>query len=381
MDPRPAAARARPTDMTRLRISLVALLLAAAALMAGCSTGGSGSDDSVDGILKQTFETGKSISSGRVSLDLGADLKGVKDIEGPVGLKLSGPFQSDGARKLPKFDLSLTVRASGSSFTAGATSTGTQGFVKFGGTTYSIPSNIFTLFKQGYEQAQSAAGSKDKSATTFESLGIHPRKWLKDARKAGTAEVGGAQTDHITASIDVGKFVDDLNEIVKKADSLGVTSGTQVEGGITGIEKLELVRSVKSSVVDVYSGKSDRILRRLKVRMDIDVPVEARSQVGGLSTGTVTFDLLLADVNEDQAISAPSGEARPLSELLNRFGLSGLTAGGSDDESSSGGSSSGSGSATTTPAAQGASKEYLDCLQKAGQDLAKVQKCADLLAG
>ena len=369
--------------MTRLRTALLALLLAAAAMVAACGSGG-GAADSVDGILKETFEAGKTISSGRVSLDFNADLNGVKDIEGPVGLKLTGPFESDGARKLPKFDLNLTINASGSSFTAGATSTGTQGFVKFGGENYSVPANIFDLFKAGYEQAYAAGSDSKKDSKdeglTFSSLGIHPRAWLKDAKKAGTATVGGAQTDHITASIDVGKFVDDLNEILKKADSLGVTSGTSVEGGITGLEKLELVRSVKSSVVDVYSGESDRILRRLKVRLDIDVPIEARSSVGGLSTGTVNFDLLFADVNKKQSIGPPSGETRPLSELLNRFGLSGLTAGGSDSGSTDSGSSSGSGSATTTPGAQGVSKEYLDCLQKAGQDLAKVQKCADLLA-
>src|SRR5437870_1654741 len=105
--------------MTRLRISLLALLVAAAALVAACGSGGA-SDDSVDGILKQTFEAGKSISSARVALDLNADVKGVKSITGPVGLKLTGPFQGDGAGKLPKFDLNLSVLASGSSFSAGA---------------------------------------------------------------------------------------------------------------------------------------------------------------------------------------------------------------------------------------------------------------------
>jgi hypothetical protein len=367
--------------MTRLRISLLALLLAAAALVAACGSGGA-SDDSVDGILKQTFDSGKSISSARVALDLNADLKGVKDLEGPVGLKLSGPFQSDGAGKLPKFDLNLSIQASGSSFSAGATSTGKQGYVKFGGTTYSVPSDIFALFKQGYEQTQTSATKKKTNGVTFSSLGVHPRAWLKDARKVGTENVGGAKTTHITASIDVGKFVDDLNQIVSKADSLGLSTGSKVQG-ITGIEKLEIERSVKSSKVDVYSGESDRILRGLKVRVDIDVPAEARSSVGGLSTGTIDFNLVLSGVNEKQSVAAPSGQTRPLSELLSRFGLNGLTAGegSSGSGSGSGSSSSGGSSTTTSPSSSTASKKYLDCLQKAGQDLTKVQKCADLLSG
>jgi hypothetical protein len=358
--------------MNRLRISLLALLVAAAALVAACGSGGA-ADDSVDGILKQTFETGKSISSARVALDLNADLNGVKGVDGPVGLKLNGPFQSDGAGKLPKFDLNLTVLASGSSFSAGAVSTGKQGFVKFGGTTYSVPSDIFALFKDGYEQTQSAA-SKKTNGVTFSSLGIHPRAWLKDARKVGTESFGGAETTHITATIDTGRFVDDLNQIISKADSLGLSSSGVKP--LTGIEKLEFERSVKSSSVDIYSGNEDRILRGLKVKVGIDVPPEARSAVGGLSTGTVTFDLTLSGVNESQSVKAPTGNIRPLSELLSRFGLSGLVAG----EGSSGSSSSSS-TTTTSTTSSSASKKYLDCLQKAGQDLTKVQQCADLLNG
>ena len=105
------------------------------------------------------------------------------------------------------------------------------------------------------------------------------------------------------------------------------------------------------------------------------MPAEARSSVGGLSTGTVNFNITLEGVNKDQSVAAPSGATRPLSELLSRFGLNGLTAG----EGSSG-SSSGT-STTTTPATSTASKKYLDCLQKAGQDLTEVQKCASLLSG
>jgi len=359
--------------MNRQRFALLVSLLAASALVAACGSGsGGGSADSVDGILKQTFDTGKSISSGRLSLDLSADLKGAQGITGPVGFKLTGPFQSTGSRKLPKFDLNLSVNASGQSFSAGAVSTGSQAFVKFSGTTYSVPANIFDLFKQGYEQSQSS-GTKTKSTPTFQSLGIHPRSWLVGAREVGTESVGGADATHITAKVDVSKFVDDLNQIVSKAGSLGVTGGSKVQG-ITGIQKLEIVRSVKSSSVDVYSGNSDRILRRLSVRLDLDVPAEARSSVGGLSTGTVRFDLLLADVNKDQSISAPSGATKPLSDLLGRFGLGGLTAGAT-------GTGSGSTSTTpsTTPVSPSASKKYLDCLQKAGQDLAAVQKCAALV--
>jgi hypothetical protein len=341
-------------------------MLAAPGLLAAC--GGNGSE-SVDEILAKTFDPGTTISSGRLALNVTADLEGVKGLEDPVGLKLSGPFQSSGAKKLPTFALDLSISAGGQSFTAGATATSNAAFIEFGGTTYSVPAEIFRDFKQGYEQAAARDGDEKQSGITFESLGIRPRAWLADARKAGTVDVGGAETTHITAKIDVAKFVDDLDRILARAGSLGVTKERKADG-LSAIEKLAVQQAIRSSAVGVYSGVDDRILRRLTVRVELDVPEEARSRASGLRAGTLRFDLLLADVNQDQRVSAPAGPTRPLSELLARFGLGSSGGGGSD------GSGQDAPAAPTTP---DASREYLDCLEKAGQDLAKVQECASLL--
>src|SRR3954469_23298764 len=86
------------------------VLLAFAVLLAGC---GSSSDESVGGLLKDTFAGGKSVKSGKLNVQLDANLQGVQSLNGPVRLKVSGPFQSTGSNELPKFDFTLSITSNG----------------------------------------------------------------------------------------------------------------------------------------------------------------------------------------------------------------------------------------------------------------------------
>ena len=93
---------------------------------------------------------------------------------------------------------------------------------------------------------------------------------------------------------------------------------------------------------------------------------------GEKTSGTLTLDFQLLDLNEDQSIEAPS-DAKPFDQLLGQLGGLGLGgAGGSG--SGSGGSGSGSGASAEDL------KKYSDCVTEAGSDTAKAQKCAELLS-
>jgi len=124
--------------------------------------------------------------------------------------------------------------------------------------------------------------------------------------------------------------------------------------------------AVKDPKVEIYTGKDDKILRRMVVNMGID------SQG---TSGTVMFDVSITDLNEDQDIAEPQ-DAKPFTELLGQLGGLGLAAGGS-------GSSSGSGSSGGASAGGSAEdlQKYSDCLSKAGSDVDEARKCADLLTG
>jgi hypothetical protein len=352
--------------------ALLALLLATAAGVSAC--GGGSDDQDANALLKATFGPDQNIKSGRLSLNLAFDGKGLKSISGPVSLKVAGPFQTVGKGKLPKLDISIALSGGGANFSAGAVTTGDKGWLKLQGTSFVVDDQTFAQFKQGYEQASSKNdGGKNPSLS---SLGVDPLRWLKDPKVAGTEEVGGAETEHITAGIDVGALLDDVSTLLSKAGQLGQTAGT-VPGKLTDQQRKDIEASVKDAKVDVWTGKDDKALRRLKLDVGIDVPQAVRPRAGGLTTGTLVFDLTIADLNQPQEITGPKN-ARPLSQLQQLI-AGGATGGtGSTGASGSAGSASGGGSAAPTTTAPSGSSEYLDCIAAAGSDVAKIQKCATL---
>ena len=352
------------------------LLFALPLLVAGCGGSSGGGDASTSQLLKDTFSGGKTVKSGKLDVSLGFQAQGLPTLTGPVALKLSGPFQSQGAGKLPKFDFDLALAAGGQTVQAGAISLGDSGFLKFGGNAYTVDKALFDQFKTGYEKSQAHAKSKD-AGPSFGALGVDPARWLKDARKVGKASVGGASTFHITSGVDVPRFLADVNTLLSKAKNLGGSTTQNVPQGLSPTVQSIIERSVKSAQVDVYTGESDHTLRRLALSVSLAVPKDAQKSAGGLKSGELRFDLQIADLNADQTINAPANP-KPLSDLQQALGV--LQGGGSTGAGTSTTPSTTTPSTTTTPSA-GAPKAYLDCVQKAGTDIAKVQQCAGLLNG
>jgi len=354
----------------RPRLLLLALAALLAVVVAGCggSDGSSASEDtSVDELLKQTFTGKKKVDSGRLDLSLKIDVQGgSSQVQGPISLSLSGPFQTQGKGKLPKFDIDAAFEGSGQSLKAGVTSTGDKAFVNFQGTEYAVSDQVFQQFKAGYEQAQKQSADKGNQQS-LATLGIDPRRWLTDAKNAGEAEVGDTDTIKITGGVDVSKLLDDVNTALEKARNLGVQGSESLPEKLTDKQKQEAADAIKDLSVEIYTGKDDTTLRRMVVNMGVD----AKDSGGGATTGTLTLDFSLLDLNEDQTIEAPSG-AKPFDELLGQLGGLGLGGAGS---SGSGSSGSGSGGASAEDL-----KKYSDCVTAAGSDTAKAQKCADVLS-
>jgi hypothetical protein len=346
-------------------------------LAAGCGSSGGG-DASTATLLKDTFGGGKAVKSGKLDVSLGFQAQGLPTLTGPVAFKLAGPFASQGAGKLPKFDFDLDIAAGGQTIQAGAVSVGDGGFIKFGGSAYALDKALFDQFKTGYEKSQQASKSKD-AGPSFKALGVSPSTWLKGARKVGTADVGGTSTFHITSGVDVPRFLADVNRLLGKAKNLGVSGAQGVPQGLSPAVQSTIERSVKSAQVDVYTGKDDHALRRLALSVSLVVPKDAQQAAGGMKSGELRFNLTIAGLNSDQSIKAPSG-ARPFSEL--QTALAALQGGGSTTTPATTTPATTTPSAgTTAPPSAGASSAYLDCVQKAGTNIAEVQKCAALVNG
>jgi hypothetical protein len=352
---------------------LVALALALVAALTLAACGGGGGDATK--LLNQTFSGGKKVRSGQLDLALRIDAKGASQLGGPVTIKLSGPFESQGNGTLPKFDFELALNASGTrNFSAGAISTGDQGFLKLKGQAYQVPPNVFASFKQGYEQSQKQAQQKSQSRS-LSSFGVDPRQWLKDSKVEGDADVQGTTTTHVSAKVDVPKLLDDVNRILAKAGQLGLAQGRQLPSGITPQQRQALQKAIKDTRFDLYSGKDDHVLRRLVVKLTFEVPKSARGQASGLTGGDLTFDLTLAKLNQPQTVTAPAS-SRPFSELSSQLRAAlGTSAGGGAATTAPGGTT------TTSPGGNAKAQRYLQCLQQAGGDVGKAQKCAALLNG
>lgn len=350
----------------------LAILVAAATGLVACG-GGDGeasTNTDVNTLLDKTFSGKKEVKSGKLDLALKLNVSGGDSgVSGPIDVRLRGPFESQGQTKLPKFDLDLEASGAGQNIKAGVESTGDKGFVNFDGQEYALSNEVFQQFKQGYEQAAAKGeSSKGKDELSLASLGIDPRKWLTNPTNAGEAKVGDTDVIRITGGVDVGKLLDDINAALGKAGSLGL-SNEELPSKLTAEQKRQVEEGIKDVKVEIATGKDDTILRRLKVDLKAEDPK-------GDGKADVSLDLQLLDLNEGQDFPEPKN-TKPFDELLGKFG--GLGLGGVLGGSGSSGSGSGSSGSGSSGSSQEKLKEYSDCLEKAGQDLSKAQKCAEVL--
>jgi hypothetical protein len=354
--------------MTRPVALLLLVLLLAVGLVA-CGGGDDGGEEAssstdVNTLLTQTFTGKKEVDSG--NLDLSLDIKAEGGQAQSVSIKLAGPFQTQGDGSLPEFSLDASLEGGGQNFSAGATSTGDKGYLSFQGTDYVVDDQVFQQFKAAFEEAQKQGSGQQQS---FASLGMDPRKWLTDPKNEGEAKVGDEDTIKITGGVDVSALLDDINNALEKASSLGLDQGGQVPERITEAQKRQVIESVKDPRVEIYTGKDDQILRR----MVVDVGVEDEG-----TSGTVAFDVSITELNEDQEIAEPS-DAKPFEELVGQLGGLGLGGLGGAAGSGSGSGSSGSGSGGGGSAED--FEKFSKCIEDAGNDTEKARACADLLSG
>lgn len=349
----------------RLRVLPVLVLLSCFAALVGLSACGGGGNPTET--LKETFSGKKKIDSGKFKLTLNLKTSGLKTVTKPINLDLSGSFQSEGKNKLPAFDIALNAKAEGQTVDAGAISTGDAGFIEFRGTTYAVPSSVFTQFKKGYEKSQKQNDKEDKGSLA--KFGIDPLKWAKDEKAEDDTKVGDIEVTHVSAAVDVPAMLDNLDTALAQAGKqLGGAQAKSLPKAIPADVKKQIIEAVKTASFDVYTGKDDKILRKLTVSLSFNVPKAQQKKLNGLKSADLSFDIELTDLNEEQTITKPKS-TKPLSELTKSLGgLAGLGGGGS--------SSSGQ---KLSAADQAKVAKYQQCIQDAGQDVKKAQQCAAAL--
>jgi hypothetical protein len=366
--------------------AVCALALLVAVIVAGCG----GDDDEASGqdpqtVLDETFSNDESISSGDLNLTLGVEASG--DQGGSLEVSLSGPFQRDpeDATAIPQLDWTATATGSGPDFdldfTGGLVVTADNAYVEYNDNAYEVGSETFTQvrdqleaqadagtstsFAEGCKQALEQAGATDTSGCD-----IDLQTWLTNLSDEGTADVAGAPTVHVYGDLDVNQVLTDIADLVMAFPGASDSGFDPAQLGV-------FESAVTEASMDVYSGESDHLLRKLEVNLGIDPSAIPGGESAAIDNVEIDFVLELASVNEQQTIEAPSN-AQPISQLLSDLGISandldeipglpdtsGGDSGGGSDSSDSGG---------------GSTDDYFECIQEAGSDPEAINKCASLL--
>jgi hypothetical protein len=349
--------------LPRVRRFACLLLLLAAWGMAAC--GGGGDDqESVENLLDKAFST--PIHSADLKLEAQVDLNGL--LADPIKIDAEGPFRTNEG-KLPSADIELHVGSGGGqTITSGVLTTGDRVFLKFQDVYYEQPP------AQVRKTNAAVARRGKQGGQSLSELGLDPRSWIANAEDKGDTRAAGADTHHVSGTLDVERLMSNINDFVgNSASALG--SGRKSTPRLTKADIRELAKAVKDPSFDVYVGKTDDTIRRVAARIEFSIPEDDRAGLGGLTGGTITFSVELRDVNGNQKIEAPA-HSRPLSKLTNSLGgaLGALGAGSATPDDSGSGSDSGEDDSTDS------FQRYAKCLDKAkSNDTEQLQRCADLL--
>jgi hypothetical protein len=311
----------------RLLAVLLVAVLAAAFGLSACG-GGGGSGAQADALLRDTFARAKPARSGALDLRIAVDTRGLRGLDGPVAVRLHGPFASRGAGRMPRFDLGLTYTSNGSTLRAGAVSTGRRGWLRLQGRAYTLSDGLWAALARGRRDALGARAGRPPGAA-LGALGVDPRAWLKDPRRAGQTTLAGAPVVHVTSGVDVPRMLVDVDRLLRRAGALGLTGASPAfPRGLDARLRDRIARSVDRATLDVWTGRADHRLRRLTVETEFAVPEALRGRGTPPQSGTVRFDLALSRLDRPQAIAAPA-HPRPLADLAGALPqLPGLSAQG-----------------------------------------------------
>lgn len=350
---------------------LSALFCAALVTVAVAACGGSSSQN-VNTLLKQTFSGSHTINSGVVGFSITLDPSGSSKLTTPVTLSFGGPFQNLGKGKLPKSNFNVSISALGHTGTLGILSTGTAGYVSLQGTSYQMPEATFEKLESSFSSLASSSSSSGNGL--LGKLGIDPLHWLENPAVTGTQTVGGVETTHIHAAINLPKLLSDLNTYLAKSSTLSSKLRTTISSATQG----KIASEVRNPVFDVWTGNSDKTMRKVSIGLTLPVSGQLSTLLGGLTSAGITLTMQYGDLNQAQNIVAPTSTA-PYSQFQTKFQeivQAVESAIGEDLPSPSSSSSSGSSGSSST-----AVNSYSECINAADGDVAKMQKCSSLLNG
>jgi len=274
-----------------MRRSLALALLLVTAL-AGC---GGSEHERVDPELMLDQATAQGISNASVEIDASLQVLGVDRLSQPLRLRLDGPYLSNGTERIPSFDWRLSASALGFPVGGKVLSTGDNVYLTLYGNDYEVGSSAVAAANQRIQQASAAAGSPREGRL---------RSWFGPARVVGNDSAGGTDCERIATRLRPDQTSRGLAPL---ASALGISQPPAVSGRATACV-----------------GYDDRRFHELQLDAVIEFPPVDRAQLGGATGARLNADVVISDIGEQQPVSAPKGDFRPIQDLfltLNDLGV------------------------------------------------------------
>jgi hypothetical protein len=233
-------------------------------------------------VLRETAGNLGKIRSGNMHVVLQTSTKDGK----PSGFQIDGPFSFDSPGSLPVLDVHVKRFDGDKSQTNRLVSTGSTAYVDRKGHLVPVdPSELDGL---------NGLGGKSSSSGPLGTLDIDG--WLAGKPKISAGGlVGSTDTDKVTADLDVGAV---MNGLIQLAQSFGVTSAQQLTS-LSRSERERVRRAVKDSTLEVWSGRKDKIMRRLVMNVEFATNnPQLAAKLKALSGITLRFEAKITDLNK-----------------------------------------------------------------------------------
>ena len=294
-------------------VAALAISTALCVALAGC---GGGSGDAAT-LLRQTFGGAHSVSSGDLSVSVTVDPTDSRTLTRPLTFTFGGPFESRGKGQLPASNFQIAMTAQGTIGSLALLSTGNQGYVTLEGTSYQLPAATFQQLESSFAQL-TLPSSGGSGSSELQRLGIDPMQWVTHPSVVGSESIGGTQTTHIRAGVNAAALANDLNTFLGKASALGVLGAAGSPNSFSATTQSELTSEIKSPGIDVWTGKSDKTVRKLAFHLTLLLSGQESSELGGMRSAAVGVVMQYTSLGQPQTISPPSTVA-PFSQFTARF--------------------------------------------------------------
>ncbi len=248
--------------------------------------------------LSETASKLDEIKSGQLTMRLVAASRGLSRTT--VGFELQGRFALPRPGALPVADMTYTRIQGDQEVAARFISTGAKAFAELDGTLYELGDE---------ERASLVAPAGGGGANPLAELGIDD--WVVNPQLAEVSVEAGQSVERIGGRLDVANAINDLLDLARQ---LGASELAAVPR-IAGRAETQLDRAVRSSTFELFTGESDRYLRRLAMVVDFaaTAPPSLRPALQTLADINVRFELALSNHNQAVTVQEPEG-AIPYSE-------------------------------------------------------------------